>query len=174
MIQKIGKYLLHLVCVMILAVGTVGCEGLHFGIINGDNDDNNNGNDNNDDILVDVSLVGCWRLVSFCDAPADVDIFIDFAEDGKFTIYQRTDKLSYTRYHGTYTIDEENKLLSGAYRDGEEWVTDYIYTVDTEARELTLESVNNPFEVAIYKPADAPVTKAITIQDALAEDVKPL
>lgn len=181
MIQKMRKHLLHLACVVVLAIGAVGCEGINISFGNGGNDDNNSGNNgnnnngnNNGNTQVDVSLTRCWRLVSFCDAPADVDILIDFTKDGKFTIYQRTDELTYTEFTGTYTTDEENSLLSGVYSDGVKWATDYIYTVDATAEELTLESVNNPAEVAIYKPADAPVTKSITVRVASAEDVKPL
>lgn len=174
MIRKIGKHLLRLVCVMLLTIGAVGCEGLHFGIISGGNDDDNNNNNNGKPVQVDVSLTRCWRLVSFCGAPTDVDILIDFAKDGKFTIYQRSEELTYTVFAGTYSTDEENRLLSGVYSDGTTWATSYNYEVNAEAKELTLTSVNSPSEVSVYKPADVPVTKAINLRNASAEDVKPL
>lgn len=170
MIRKFAKHLFQLVCAMVVVVGAVGCEGLHFGII--DDNDDNNGNDK--PVQVDVSLTRCWRLVSFCGVPTEVDILIDFAKDGKFTIYQRSEELTYTVFNGTYTTDEENKTLSGVYSDGVKWATDYKYDVNTEAKELTLESVNNPSEVAIYEIADAPVTKAVNLRNATPNDVKPL
>ena len=173
MIRKFAKHLFQLVCAMVMVVGAVGCEGLHFGIISGGNDDNNN-NNNDKPVQVDVTLTRCWRLFSFCGVPTEVDILIDFAKDGKFTIYQRSEELTYTVFNGTYTTDEENKRLSGVYSDGVKWATDYIYDVNTEVKELTLESVNNPSEVAIYEIADAPVTKAVNLQNATPNDVKPL
>ncbi|MBR6655616.1 MAG: hypothetical protein IKL20_03295 [Alistipes sp.] len=172
MIQEIKRCLLHLVCVMALAVGATSCEGIEITFGGGGDDDNNNNNNNN--TQVDVSLTRCWRLVSFCGAPADVDILIDFAKDGKFTIYQRSEELSYTVFKGTYTTDEEKKQLSGVYDDGVKWATDYIYEVNTEAEELTLVSVKNPAEVAIYEIADAPVTKVVNLRNAMPNDVKPL
>ncbi len=170
MIQGIKRCLLHLVCVMALAVGATSCEGIEITFGGGGDDDNNN----NNNTQVDVSLTRCWRLVSFCGAPADVDILIDFAKDGKFTIYQRSEELTYTVFNGTYTTDEENKTLSGVYSDGVKWATDYKYDVNTEAKELTLESINNPSEVAIYEIADAPVTKVVNLRNAMPNDVKPL
>jgi hypothetical protein len=175
---------------MILAVGAVGCEGFNIQLAPGNNSENNgnngsggnddnggnNGNGGNDDnnTEVGVSLTRCWRLVTFCDVPAEVDVYINFGKDGKFTIYQRTDELTYTVFNGTYTVDKEQSLISGVYSDGVKWATDYKYEVDAESEELMMESVKNPDEVSIYKPADVPVTKAANMRVASAEDVKPL
>ena len=165
MIQRVKKYLLHLVCIMILAVGTVGCDK---------SDSSDNSNENIETINIDVRLAGCWHLVSFCDASVDVDIYINFDKSGQFKIYQRTEGPAYTVFGGTCITDEVNAVLSGIYSDGTEWNTDYKYTVDTEAQELILESVATPDEVSVYKSSSVPVSATLSTRSASADDVKPL
>lgn len=170
MMRRVKRYILRLVCVMMLAVGATSCEGIDISFGNG----NGNGNDDNNTQVDDISLTRCWHLVSFCDAPADVDIHINFAKNGTFTIYQRSKVLTYTIFTGTYTADVEHSLLSGIYDSGTKWTTDYIYTVDTEAQTLTLESVNNPDEVAVYEPSEIPTSATSSTKSASASDIKPL
>lgn len=160
MIQKMKKYLLHLMCVVAMLLGMTGCEGPNIGSGSGDEDV--------------IELRRCWALKSFCGVEADADICINFAKDGKFTIYQRTEELEYTVFDGTYTVDEENSLISGIYSDGSSWVSSYHYTVDVEARELLLESVENPTEVAVYEPATVPTSALLNTRSASVADVKPL
>lgn len=161
MIQRLKKHILNLVSILILVIGVTGCEGFRFG-------------DEEGEVQVDVQLTRCWHLKSFCGEVADVDIYIDFGKTGKFKIYQRTEELNYTVFDGTYTTDEVNSLLSGVYSDGTKWATDYKYTVDAEAKELILESVNDPTEVSVYEPAMAPTTATTSTRSASVNDVKPL
>ena len=164
MIQKMKKYLLHLVCMVALSLGMTGCDGFVIG--------GGSGEEPADKEVVE--LARCWALKSFCGVEAEVDIYIDLTKDGYFTIYQRTDDLSYTVFRGTYTADEEKSLLSGVYEDGSEWTTAYHYTVDVQAKELVLESVENPTEVAVYVPATAPTSAVVRTRLASVSDVKPL
>ena len=164
MIQKMKKYLLHLMCVVAVLLGMTGCEGPNIGSGSGDDP-------SKEDV---IELRRCWALKSFCGVEADADICINFAKDGKFTIYQRTEELEYTVFDGTYTVDEENSLVSGIYSDGSSWVSSYHYTVDVEARELLLESVENPAEVAVYEPATVPTSALLNTRSASVADVKPL
>ena len=164
MIQKMKKYLLHLMCIVALSLGVTGCEGFNIGGGSGDEPVNK-------DV---IELRRCWALKSFCGVESEFDIIIDLAKDGKFTIYQRTDDLSYTVFKGVYEVDEENALLSGVYEDGSLWGSSYHYLVDVEAKELVLESVENPTEVAVYVPSEIPASATVNTRSASVSDVKPL
>ena len=168
MIEKMKRVLLHLVCAMALLVGLTGCEG--FEIIFGSGSGNGGGDNKTEE--VGIVLTRCWGLKSFCDTPADMDIIIDFGKDGKFAIYQRTDQLTYTVFNGTYTANEEASVLTGRYNDGTSWASSYHYTVDIEAEELVLESIEKPAEVSVYKPTKLPAS--VTTKCAAVNSTKPL
>lgn len=170
MIQRVKKYLLHTICAVMVLVGATACEGFDINFGTGGGDDDNE----NTEQVEDVDLTICWHLVSFCNAPADVDIFIDFQKSGKFVIYQRTEELSYTVFEGTYTVDEENALLTGVYSDGTPWLSSYNYVVDKAVQQLTMTSVENPSEVAVYEPAKVPTVHSLSVRSASVNDVKPL
>ena len=161
MIQKMKKHLLQLVGMLALLVGVTSCEG--WEIIGGGGSQE-----------TPVELTRCWHMVSFCDAPADVDIYIDFGKDGNFAIYQRSKELSYTVFNGTYTNDEENSVIAGVYDDGTPWLSSYYYVVDKEAKSLTLTSVETPSEVAVYELAEVPASATLSSRSASVNDVKPL
>lgn len=167
MMKKMKKLLLHLACALVLLVGATGCEGLEINWGSGNGDDNKTEE-------VGIVLTRCWHLKSFCGMPAEMDIYIDFAKDGNFTIYQRTDKLTYTKFDGTYTVDEANSLLGGVYSDGTSWTSSYLYTLDKEAEELVLESVATPAEVSVYEPSNVPTSATLKTRNASVSDVKPL
>ena len=175
MIEKMKRVLLHLVCAMALLVGFTGCEGfnINFGPTPTPNPNPGQGGDDTTE-EVGIVLTRCWRLQSFCGEPTDVDIYIDFRKDGKFTIYQRTEEVGYTVFTGTYTTNEEESLLSGVYSDGVKWTSSYYYTVDKEAETLTLESVEYPSEVSVYEPAKVPASATLSSRCASVSDVKPL
>lgn len=100
--------------------------------------------------------IGCWQLVSYCGAPTEVDLYIQFKVDGKFTILQRNDTLGYAEYNGTYISNEESYTLSGVYNDGQKWACDYMYRVSDESKqELVLTSANENAEVSVYKSVNA-------------------
>lgn len=160
MIQKMKKYLLHLMCVVALSLGMTSCNPINGG-----------GTGEEEEV---IELTRCWALKSFCGVEADMDIRINFGKDGYFTIYQRNEALEYTVFNGTYNVDEENSLISGTYEDGSSWVSTYHYIVDVEARELTLESIENPAEVEVYVPAKIPTSATLSTRSASVNDVKPL
>ena len=162
MIRKMKKYLLQLTCVMALLGGMTACEG--FGTIGG-----NGGKEE-----VKVELASCWHLVSMYGSNVNADIYIDFGKDGNFTIYQRTEELTYTVFYGTYTNDEDNSVISGVYDDGTPWLSSYDYVVNEESKTLTLTSVENPSEVAVYELSKAPTSATVKSRCASVSDVKPL
>lgn len=119
-------------------------------------------------------LIICWHLKSFCGEEVDIDIYIDLKEDGNFAIYQRSESMSYTVFKGTYTLDEESSILTGVYEDGTPWANSYLYTLDSDAKELTLESIENLGEVSIYEQVELPITLLSQMSRMKASDVKPL
>ena len=114
-----------------------------------------------------------WHLKSYCGVPAEVDLYIRFNDDKTFLIMQRSGSVGYTEFGGKYSIDEENSVISGTYFDGERWACDYRFSI-TENGELTLESLTENSEVAVYEAAEMPnsTTSRITLADT--QDVKPL
>ena len=167
MMKNMKRYLMHLMCAVFALVAMTSCDGFEVNWGNG-------GNGDNEEDVVSVELARCWHLVSFCGVEAEADIYIDLGKDGKFAIYQRTEELEYTVFNGTYTADEENSLLQGVYSDGEAWASSYHYTVDKEAKTLTLESVERPSEVSIYELSKVPASATANTRSASASDVKPL
>ena len=182
MIANVKKYLLHLLCVVALLGGMTACEGCTInwgggngtgtGTGTGNENGNGNGNGNGNSEEKAHELVNCWHLVKLNGAEVDVDIYIDFDNDGKFAIYQRTESLEYTVFNGTYTMDEENAIVSGVYNDGTAWLCDYSYVV--EGKTLTLTNVDNSAEVAVYEESEVPASATANTRSASVSDVKPL
>ena len=167
---------MHLTCLLALLGGMTACEGFEINWGNGNEDEPGSetpgtGNENGNDEKAN-ELVNCWHLVTLYGAAVDADIYIDFANEGKFVIYQRTESLEYTVFNGTYTIDEENSVVSGVYDDGTKWLCDYSYVV--EDKTLTLTNVDNPSEVAVYEESEVPASATVKSRSASVNDVKPL
>ena len=122
--------------------------------------------------------VGCWQLISYCGAPAEVELYINFKADSKFTILQRNNTLGYVEYNGKYTANEESCTLSGVYNDGQKWVSDYMYCLNRDSKEeLVLTSTDERAEVSVYKsvhsmPSGGIVNKVCRLSDT--ENKKPL
>ena len=180
--QKMKRVLIALLCVVSVLGLMTSCEGFNLDFGSGDNtgqlpgETPGGGNDSGDDTGEEVGIVltRCWKLKFFCDELVDVDIYINFGKSGKFTIYQRTEELAYTVFNGTYTVDEENSLLTGKYDDGASWASSYHYTVDVDAETLTMESVERPSEVSVYEPSEVPASATVNTRSASVSDVKPL
>lgn len=117
-------------------------------------------------------VVGSWHIKSFCGAVASADLYIEFTEDGKFTILQRTEMDGYSKYTGTYTVDTENSILSGVYSDGEPWSNSYKYSLD-ENLNLVLVNTSLESEVSVYEPSELPSGAGVQSMSR-ASDVKPL
>ena len=107
-----------------------------------------------------------WRIKSFCGNAVDADLYIKFDAGGKFVMMQRSDSMGYIRYRGSYTVDQENSILSGQYNGGESWVCDYRFSFN-ELHELVLESITENPEVSIYEasimPEDAETTRVNSV-----------
>lgn len=168
MIRKIKNYLLHLLCIIATLSIITGCNDYKVDIKPEEGGDDENGTEES------VQSIICWHLKSFCNEVVDVDIYIDFGEDGTFAIYQRTGKMSYTVFKGTYTIDEENSIMTGIYDDGTPWASSYQYTKTADPEELILESIENPGEVSVYELAELKNVNLLQKSRMAANDIKPL
>lgn len=154
MMSRVKKHLLCLFGIVAVLVGMIGCKSDSGGEVS--------------------QLCRCWKLSTFCNIPADVDIYINFGNDGKFMIYQRTENFSYSVFEGEYFVDNATSTMSGVYSDGVPWASSYRYVLDTAKHQLVLESVENPDEVAVYVQAEMPQIDTRSISLASVSGVKPL
>ena len=127
--------------IAMLCFAFVGCENPD----NGDNSGNNSNGGNSD------SLVGEWKLVSWCNAAPEFNVYIDFNEDGTFEMYQQVYSLNYELYAGTYTVSKG--VLSGKYSDMQAWSDSYTCKVETVSgvKQLQLVSQTDATVVSIYE-----------------------
>ena len=123
--------------------------------------------------MVVSCVVGSWRLAQFCGADAEVDLYVDFSRDGKFTIYQRMGSPIYSKLVGTYSVNISEETISGVYGDGEAWADSYKFSLDSNGN-LVLESVNNSGEVSVYEPAEMPSANKQSASRGATSSVKPL
>ena len=118
------------------------------------------------------ALVGSWHIKSYCGLDAPVDLYIDFAADGRFTILQRTEMSGYRKFEGTYSVDSQTSVVSGVYSDGEPWSNSYKYSID-ENMNLVLVNTTLASEVSVYEPSNMP-SGAAAVTKSGVKDVKPL
>ena len=83
----------------------------------------------------------------------DADIYISFADNGTFELYQKIVEGAYRLYRGTWNLEED--LLTGKYNDGEDWAAAYKVTIVNNV--LTLTSYNDDAaEVSVFEKAEVP------------------
>ena len=84
----------------------------------------------------------------------DADIYLSFAEDNTFELYQKIVEGAYRLYRGTWNLEED--ILTGRYNDGEDWAAAYQVSIDGNT--LTMTSKNDAAEVSVYKKEAIPDT----------------
>ena len=82
----------------------------------------------------------------------DADLYIRFAGDKTFELYQKIVEGAYRLYRGTWNLEED--ILTGKYNDGEEWAA--TYQISIEGNTLTMTSVNDAAEVSVYEKTEIP------------------
>lgn len=102
------------------------------------------------------AMVGEWQLSSISVksvgyADTTVDVYLSFAEDGSFELYQFIGQGRFYKYTGTWEF--EGNILSGKYSSGKAWGSTYEAAVDGE--KLTLVSVKSG-ETDVYMKASIP------------------
>ena len=83
---------------------------------------------------------------------ADAAIYISFAADGTFELYQKLESDTFELRRGKWTLDGD--ILSGRYNDGETWASSYKVAVEND--KLVMISQNEGGESGTYKRCQIP------------------
>ena len=96
---------------------------------------------------ISTAIVAEWHLVSVSGQTNAPQVYINFAQDLSFELYQKIGEGRFRKYQGTYTVTET--LVSGVYSDGKAWGSDYEASIEGE--NLILTAQNGSAEVCTYK-----------------------
>lgn len=92
---------------------------------------------------IDESLVGEWQLTHMDGqetSAISTAVYIEFRADKSFDMYQKVGDVSrFRKYTGTYSV--AGTILSGEYKDGEEWGSCYKVSVEADGHVLKLTAV---------------------------------
>ena len=102
------------------------------------------------------AIAGEWQLTSIEVKSVDyagqtLDVYLSFAEDGSFELYQMIGQGRFYKYSGTWTIT--GSTLSGKYASGKDWASSYEVSVSGESLTL-VSSVSG--ETDVYQKVSIP------------------
>lgn len=121
--------------------------------------------DNKTELTLEQQLCGEWHSTSLS---IEADIYISFAEDKTFEMYQQITEGAHRLYRGTWNL--EGTLLTGKYNDGEDWAAAYDIAIEGDV--LTLTSVNDAAEKSTYQktaiPEDIKTGSAVVVKSTAA------
>lgn len=83
-------------------------------------------------------IVGDWHY-SAEESGAKEDVWISFAADGTFEMYQKIGEGPYWLSAGEYTVDAQKGILSGVYSDRYPWK--YSYKIKVSSKSLVMTAV---------------------------------
>lgn len=101
------------------------------------------------ELTLEDKLCTDWHSTSLS---LEADIYISFADNNTFELYQKIVEGAYRLYRGTWNLEED--ILTGKYNDGEDWAAAYQISIDGET--LTMTSKNDVAEVSVYKKTVIP------------------
>jgi hypothetical protein len=101
------------------------------------------------ELTLEDKLCTDWHSTSLS---LEADIYISFADNNTFELYQKIVEGAYRLYRGTWNLEED--ILTGKYNDGEDWAAAYQLSIDGET--LTMTSKNDAAEVSVYKKTVIP------------------
>lgn len=106
-----------------------------------------------------LNIVGEWRLSDVSTKVAfigeeDVDVYLSFSKDKKFTMYQMVGQGRYRCFRGTWGLG--GNMLNGVYDDGTAWGSSYEVSLSSDKTQLVLVSVGTIRESDTYIRADIP------------------
>lgn len=100
-----------------------------------------------------LAVAGVWELSDIVTKASigsvNVSVYLDFASEGSFTLYQKIGEGRYTKFTGTYTVEKDS--LSGKYADGKAWGP---YKAEVNGSTLTLVKEGGS-ETDTYRKIDA-------------------
>lgn len=83
-------------------------------------------------------ITGEWHYSSI-ESGVNEDVYVSFATDGSFVLYQKIGDGAYWYSEGTFTLDAETMVLTGVYTDRYPWK--YSYKVTVSDKTLTLSAM---------------------------------
>ena len=96
---------------------------------------------------VSEKIVAEWHLVGVSGMTSVPQVYVDFAQDMSFELYQKVGEGRYRKYEGTYTV--AGSVVSGQYSDGEKWGSDY--KASFEGDNMVLTAQNGSEEACTYE-----------------------
>lgn len=99
------------------------------------------------------TLVGDWHY-SAEESGVKEDIWISFAADGTFLLYQKVGDGPYWLSTGEFSLDSQTKVLTGVYSDRYPWK--YSYKIAAGAKSLTMAAVESDTHIMVYDRASVP------------------
>ena len=103
--------------------------------------------------LTPSAISGTWELADVVTkanvGSVNVSVYITFAAEGTFVLYQKIGEGRYTKFSGTFTLAEQ--ILSGKYSDGKSWGP---YHLELDGSTLTLSKAGG-VEADVYRKTDA-------------------
>ena len=99
-----------------------------------------------------ADIIGEWNLTDMTATKAvtigseTVDVYMSFAEDGTFGLWQFLGAGRYEHFAGTWTLTDD--MLSGVYSDGTSWGN--VYQVTCSGDVLTMTATVNSSDIYVY------------------------
>ena len=94
------------------------------------------------EMTLEEKMVGDWHCTA---VSTDAEIYVTFATDKTFSLYQQIGEGAYRLYNGKWSL--YGTTLTGSYNDGTSWATSYdIASTDDDTLTLTAESVTETYK----------------------------
>ena len=121
-------------------------------------------------LTLEQKLQGEWHSTSL--AIEDAEIYLSFAENKTFEMYQQIKEGAHRLYRGSWNL--EDNLLTGKYNDGEDWAASYLVTMHDKF--LTLVSNNDAVEESVFAKEEIPaeVKETCEVEVKSSVDDRPL
>lgn len=118
-------------------------------------------------------MIGEWHCII---SDIEADIYISLSENS-FYLYQKIGDGAHRLYKGTWSIDEESRILTGKYNDGQSWGSAYEVTVSDDKNSMTLVPKESSVkEEHIYRREEIPsdIKENCVVEVKSEEEGKPV
>ena len=92
---------------------------------------------------IQEGIIGEWQLTEMAGVQSSelsTYIYIDFHSDMSFDMFQKVGQVTrYRKFVGTYSLT--GSIISGQYKDGKKWGSDYRATLEADGQVLVLTAV---------------------------------
>ena len=94
------------------------------------------------EMTLEEKLAGDWHCTA---ASIDAELYVSFAADKTFSLYQQIGEGAFRVYNGTWSLS--GSTLSGQYNDGTSWATSYeVVSTDEDTLTLTAEGISETYK----------------------------